>query len=125
MRARCAPRVGGASSTVAPGHELALLADRALTPVATAEEAPLRPDLPVDLTAAPTPTPDPAKANSAVTPAPPDSLYTVRADDTLSGIAEAHGLTWQELWAANREAVPDPEVLLAGQTLRIPAPSGD
>ena len=117
--------LGDAARTITAGQEVGLEAGRALDALATAQEAPARPSLPADLTAAPTRTPAVAGQQATPTSAEPFALYTVRADDTLSGIAEAHGLTWQELWDANREAVPDPEVLLAGQTLRIPPKSAD
>lgn len=117
--------LGDAASTFTAGQEVSLEAGRGLIPLATAQEAPPRPNLPTDLTAAPTPTPDVTGQQTVPTAVEPLTLYTVRPNDTLSGIAEAHGLTWQELWEANREGVPDPQVLLAGQTLRIPQKTAD
>ena len=75
------------------GQEVGLEAGRALDALATAQEAPARPSLPADLTAAPTPHPAVAGQQATPTSAEPLALYTVRANDTLSGIAEAHGLT--------------------------------
>jgi resuscitation-promoting factor RpfA len=47
--------------------------------------------------------------------------YVVKAGDTLSGIAEDHGLrTWQTLWSANRATVSNPNRIFPGQNLRIP-----
>jgi len=51
----------------------------------------------------------------------PEETYTVREGDTLISIAQAHGLDWQALWEANRDAVPEPQTLREGQVLRIPA----
>ena len=44
--------------------------------------------------------------------------YTVRGGDTLSGIASAHGTTWQALQRAN--GIADPGVIYPGQVLVIP-----
>ena len=50
--------------------------------------------------------------------------YTVRQGDTLSAIA-AHaygsGADWPAVWWANRHQVPNPNVIAAGQRLRLPA----
>lgn len=114
--------VGRHAATLAAGQEAGLMRDSAITPLQTAGEAPQRPDLPDDLLAAPTSTPRAVQGATATqTPAQAWQLYTVQPDDTLSTIAEAHGLTWQQLWEANRDEVPDPQLLMAGQTLRIPA----
>ncbi|MET9394967.1 transglycosylase family protein [Streptomyces sp. NPDC006624] len=44
--------------------------------------------------------------------------YTVRAGDTLSGIATRHGTTWQRLHAANRAAIGgDPDLIMPGLRL--------
>ncbi|MGW0087281.1 transglycosylase family protein [Streptomyces sp. NPDC003393] len=44
--------------------------------------------------------------------------YTVRAGDTLSGIAARHGTTWQRLYALNASVVgDDPDLILPGQRL--------
>ncbi|GAA0650724.1 resuscitation-promoting factor protein RpfA [Streptomyces thermocarboxydovorans] len=46
--------------------------------------------------------------------------YTVRAGDTLSGIAARHGTTWQRLYAANKAVIGgDPDVILPGQRLKL------
>ena len=47
-----------------------------------------------------------------------DTLYTVRKGDTLSGIADRHGLTTKTLATAN--ALKDADELSIGQQLRIP-----
>ncbi|GAB2749782.1 transglycosylase family protein [Streptomyces bullii] len=46
--------------------------------------------------------------------------YTVRAGDTLSGIAARHGTTWERLYAANKAVIGgDPNVIVPGQRLEI------
>ena len=71
-----------------------------------------------------------AKSLIVVTPslhpvAPPaPAHYTVRPGDTLSGIARREygsAADWPALWWINRHAVPDPDVLAAGQWLRLSA----
>ena len=59
---------------------------------------------------------------AAAPPAP--AHYTVRPGDTLSGIARREygsAADWPALWWINRHAVPDPDVLAAGQRLRLSA----
>ena len=48
---------------------------------------------------------------------------TVRAGDTLSGIAAAHHMTWQAIYATppNTRVLHNPDALVAGERLRIPA----
>ncbi|MFF9313586.1 transglycosylase family protein [Streptomyces sp. NPDC014748] len=44
--------------------------------------------------------------------------YTVRAGDTLSGIAARHGIGWQRLYAANASVIGgDPDLIVPGQRL--------
>jgi LysM domain/Transglycosylase SLT domain len=48
--------------------------------------------------------------------------YTVRAGDTLSSVAArvyGHPGSWQALWWINRRDVPDPDLIHAGQKLRL------
>ncbi|MCW2960061.1 MAG: peptidoglycan-binding protein [Thermoleophilia bacterium] len=55
-------------------------------------------------------------------PAAPETQYTVRPGDNLSVIARRYGLTWQQLYAANRAAVgANPNLIHPGLQLRIPA----
>jgi LysM repeat protein len=56
-------------------------------------------------------------AQPAVAPAPAGGNYTVKAGDTLSRIAAAHGTTWQNLAAAN--GLADANRLSIGQTLKV------
>lgn len=54
----------------------------------------------------------------------PDSVpYTVQSGDTLSQIAKANDVSVQELLKANPE-LSNPDVLSAGQEIKIPNPSG-
>ncbi|SES30210.1 LysM domain-containing protein [Streptomyces sp. yr375] len=46
--------------------------------------------------------------------------YTVRQGDTLSTIADRHGLTWQRVYAANKAVVGgDPDLIVPGQRLML------
>ncbi|MFE7929592.1 transglycosylase family protein [Streptomyces sp. NPDC057456] len=46
--------------------------------------------------------------------------YTVRTGDTLSTIANRHGLTWQRVYAANKAVVGgDPDLIVPGQRLTL------
>ncbi|WP_320784533.1 transglycosylase family protein [Streptomyces sp. CRN 30] len=46
--------------------------------------------------------------------------HTVRAGETLSGIAARHGTTWQRLHAANRDVIGgDPDLIVPGLRLRL------
>lgn len=58
-------------------------------------------------------------------PAAAGGSHTVRAGDTLSSIAQAHGLSgWRELHEANKASLPDPHAIRAGQKLVLPGPEG-
>jgi nucleoid-associated protein YgaU len=70
-------------------------------------------------TAAPAPAAKPAAAPAASGA----RTYTVKAGDSLSKIAKA--LTgdlnnWKAIYEANRDTIKDPNVIHAGQVLRIP-----
>ncbi len=76
----------------------------------------------------------PARLDAAVLPARPAArsdlgrsytahFYTVRAGDTLSGIAQRfYGSAddWHGLFAANQSKISDPSLIYAGQELRLP-----
>lgn len=60
-------------------------------------------------------------ASAPVTPSAPQAgSYTVVSGDTMSGIAQAQGITLDSLIAANPQ-ITDPNVILPGQTLTIPS----
>lgn len=47
---------------------------------------------------------------------------TVVAGDTLSKLAQKHGVdSWRQLWAANSKTVQNPNLIFVGQTLNLPA----
>lgn len=49
--------------------------------------------------------------------------YTVQQGDYLWKIAEVHlgnGYQWTKIWEMNQEVIANPEVILAGQTLKLP-----
>ncbi|PKV84922.1 transglycosylase family protein [Streptomyces sp. TLI_146] len=46
--------------------------------------------------------------------------YTVREGDTLSAIAQAHGTTWEALYAANKAVIGgDPDLIMPGERLAL------
>ena len=66
----------------------------------------------------PAPAPKPAP-KPVVKPAPaPAKTVTVKAGDTLSGIAAAHGTTWQELQRIN--GLANANLIFPGQVLKLP-----
>lgn len=65
----------------------------------------------------PPPPTEPAPAGDGAT-----VWHTVAKGETLYSIARQYGVTWEAIWEANREAIPEPEVLQVGQRLRIPSP---
>lgn len=62
----------------------------------------------------------PGGANTS--PAPKGGSYTVRAGDTMSGIASSHGVSLAALRAANPQ-ISNPNRIFPGQTLHIPGSS--
>ena len=57
----------------------------------------------------------------AAAPTSSGQQYTVGAGDTLAGIAAAHGLDWQALYAANAAVIgADPARIFPGQVLTLP-----
>lgn len=49
------------------------------------------------------------------------STYTVVAGDNLTKIGEKYGLTWQQVYDANRDIISDPDMIHPGQELKIPS----
>ena len=61
-------------------------------------------------------------AAPAPAPAPAPAHYVARPGDTLSGIARheyGSAADWPALWWINRHAVPNPDVIAAGQRLAL------
>ncbi|HYJ91899.1 MAG TPA: LysM domain-containing protein [Pyrinomonadaceae bacterium] len=46
--------------------------------------------------------------------------YTVEAGDNLTKIGQKYGLTWQQVYDANRDIISDPDMIHPGQELKIP-----
>lgn len=54
--------------------------------------------------------------------APVSNTYTVKAGDTLSAIAYAHGMnSWDELWNLNKDKISNPHLIEIGDVLTLPA----
>jgi nucleoid-associated protein YgaU len=49
-----------------------------------------------------------------------EETYEVKSGDTLSKIGNHHGVSWQEIFEANKDTIKDPDKIFPGQTLRIP-----
>lgn len=69
---------------------------------------------------APKPTPQPTPT-PAPTPKPATNTYTVKAGDTLSGIAAKYGTSWQTLYELNKAVIgSNPDIIKVGQVLTLP-----
>ncbi|HIW73106.1 MAG TPA: LysM peptidoglycan-binding domain-containing protein [Firmicutes bacterium] len=69
----------------------------------------------------------PVPPDPAPDPEPGDVAVTVKAGDTLSGIAARYGLSWQELYEYNgNQAVigDDPNLIRPGMMLHVPSAGG-
>lgn len=69
---------------------------------------------------APAPQPRPADVPVA---APAARTYTVKAGDTLSKIAKheyGDASQWHKIHEANRDLIPNPDLIHPGQTLKLP-----
>jgi nucleoid-associated protein YgaU len=64
----------------------------------------------------------PASLEPTAPPAATPSVYTIKKGDTLSKIAAAHGVTIEDLMAAN-PTIKDPNKIALGQQIVIPTPS--
>jgi nucleoid-associated protein YgaU len=85
---------------------------------AAATAIPVVATVPRPALASPSPLPSPSPS-----PPPAGQTYTVRSGDTLSSIAQmlyGDANLWRPIFEANRDLLPSPESLQAGQTLRIP-----
>ena len=65
-----------------------------------------------------TPTPEPTPI-----PAPTPQVYVIKEGDTLSKIARSFGLTLDQLLAANKDTIKDPDRIVVGDEIVIPVPA--
>ena len=73
--------------------------------------------------ASPTPTARPSSSIAPTpTPAPTPIVYVIKKGDFLNKVAAAHGITLEELMAANPD-IKDPNKIVEGQRITIPTPS--
>jgi nucleoid-associated protein YgaU len=49
------------------------------------------------------------------------NTYTVEAGDNLSKIGEKYGLSWQQIFEANKDTISNPDLIHPGQVLNIPS----
>jgi LysM repeat protein len=63
-----------------------------------------------------------ASVAPTVPPAPTPAVYTIKKGETLSKIATAHGITMEELLAAN-PTIKNPDKISEGQQIILPVPS--
>jgi LysM repeat protein len=112
-----APAVTGADGSPSP-RPSAVATGRApvtaptTTPAASPDASPSRTLVPTEVK----PTPSAPTSTSAASPAL--ATYKIRTGDTLSGIAAAHGTTWQVL--ARLNDIKDPGSLRVGQVIQLP-----
>ena len=46
--------------------------------------------------------------------------YTVEIGDSLSKIGKAYGVTWQDIFEANKDIISNPDLIQPGWKLKIP-----
>jgi nucleoid-associated protein YgaU len=46
--------------------------------------------------------------------------YTVKSGDSLSKIGQAHGVSWQDIFEANKDIIKNPDLIQPGWILKIP-----
>ena|SRR5688500_11710788 len=49
------------------------------------------------------------------------SEYVVKSGDSLSKIAANYGLTWKDIYEANKDQIKDPDLIHPGWKLKIPS----
>ncbi len=49
------------------------------------------------------------------------NTYTVQSGDSLSKIGQNYGVSWQQIFEANRDKIDDPDKIYPGQELTIPS----
>ena len=135
----CGKRLGGGTTTVAaatPRTTAVTPKQSTVTPRSTTKSTTPRTTTvtprttavtPKKSTVAPKSTPKTSTTTTRTAPvrvvalSNPAGTYTVQPGDTLSKIAAANGLTggWRELWAANRQYISNPDLILVGQKLAL------
>ena len=53
--------------------------------------------------------------------APSQSEYEVKKGDNLTKIGKQYGVTWQDIYEANRDQIKDPDMIQPGWKLKIPS----
>ena len=64
-----------------------------------------------------------APENASATGSAGGSTYTVQAGDSLSKIGTRYGVSWKQIFEANRDKLDDPDKIYPGQELTIPQSS--
>ena len=121
VEAAPAPQVAVQAETVAPVQEAPVVQEiPALEEAPVAVEAPVAPVVEAPVVAeAPATVATPAQAPKV---AVAGTTYTVVAGDTLSEISLAHGIyDWSKVAEANKDVIPNPDLIEVGQVLVIPA----
>lgn len=59
-------------------------------------------------------------AVSPITPAPSMQEYEVVKGDNLSKIGKKYGVSWKEIYEANKNIISDPDLIQPGWKLKIP-----
>jgi len=62
---------------------------------------------------------------SSVSAAPSAQVYVIKAGDTLSKVAKRFGLTLEELLAANKDTIANPDKIAIGDEIVIPTRAPD
>jgi hypothetical protein len=79
-------------------------------------------------TSSPNPSASGPRASTSVAPTvqsePTQQVYVIKQGDTLSKVAKRFGLTLDELLAANKDTITNPDKIAIGDQINIPLPSG-
>ncbi len=118
-----APAAAGADTSPRPsvvGSAPPAATTRPGTATASPGATPTRTLVPSDVEPTPSAPASSPAATAAATPvtSPTRGTYKVKSGDTLSGIAAAHGTTWQII--AELNGIKDPSKLRVGQVLNLP-----
>ena len=49
-----------------------------------------------------------------------EETYEIKSGDTLSKIGHHYGVSWQDIFEANKDTIKDPDKIFPGQKIRIP-----